>query len=263
MSKKLKLLGFLGFVPLAFMLSACNLGQASGTLGQLQQMASTCPSGDHVVTYVGDDLSQNDRSSALNKARLSEIKEAATFTAVCGGVIQVNGFSASDAGSQTLYAGSLQPWGATLNARLLKVTSMIDSVMHTIAAAIPRATSSLPAGATDIMSQLTLMAEFAQQQGPGNRLYGWLLTSGLQTTGEVVTNVHLTEAAASDLGSRVSVPSLPRSVLTIAGLGELASGPPAPSGYVQSLVTFFTKACTRTGATCVVSINPVTSIEGS
>jgi len=263
MSKILKLLGFLGLVPLSFMLSACGLGQASGTLGQLQQLASTCPRGEHVVTYVGDDLSQNDRSSALNQKRLIEIRGAATFTAVCGGVFQVNAFSASDAGTQTLYTGSLQPSGATLNARLLKVTPMVDSVMKTIAAAIPKATSTLPAGATDIMSQLTLMAEFAQQQGPGNRLYGWLLTSGLQTTGEVVTNVNLTEAAASDLGGRVSVPSLPRSVLTIAGLGEVASGPPAPSAYVQSLVTFFTKACTRTGATCTVSINPVSSIEGS
>jgi len=263
MSKKLKLLGFFGIASLILMLSACGLGQASGTLGQLQQLASRCPRGQHVVTYIGDDLSRNDRSSTLNLERLSEIQAAATFTAVCGGVMQVNGFSASDAGTPTLYAGSLQPSGATLNARLLKVTPMVDSVMKTIAAAMPRVTSTLPAGATDIISQLTLMAEFAQQQGPGNRLYGWILTSGLQTTGEVVTNVNLTEAAASDLGNRVSVPSLPGSVLSIAGIGRVASGPPAPGGYVRSLLTFFTKACARTGATCTVSINPVTTIEGS
>jgi len=263
MSKKINLLGLFGLVALIPMLSACGLGQASGTLGQLQQLASTCPHGQHVVTYVGDDLSRNDRSPTVNKQRLGEIQAAATFTAVCGGVIQVNGFSATDADTQTLYAGPLQPSGATLNARLLRVTPMVGSVMNTIGTAIRRATSRLPGDATDILSELTLMAEFGQQQGPDNRLYGWLLTSGLQTTGEVVTNVNLTEAAANDLGNRVPVPSLPGSVLTIAGLGQVASEQPAPSGYVQSLVTFFTKACTRTGATCTVSINPVTAIKGS
>lgn len=263
MSKKLKLLGFLGLSSLMLMLSACDLGRASGTLGQLQQLASTCPKGHRVATYIGDDLSQNDRSASLNQERLSEIRAAATYTAVCGGVIQVNGFSVSDAGTQTLYAGPLQPSGATLNARLLKVTSMVDAVMRTVSSNIPRAMSTLPDNATDIISELTLMAQFAQQQGAGSRLHGWLLTSGLQTTGEVVTNVNLTEAATSDLGNRVSVPALPGSVMTIAGLGVVASGPPPPSSYVQGLITFFTKACARTGATCIVSINPVTSIEGS
>jgi len=263
MSKKLKLLGFLSLAPLMLMLSACDLGRASGTLGQLQQLASTCPQGHHVATYIGDDLSQNDRSASLNQERLSEIRAAATYTAVCGGVIQVNGFSASDAGTQTLYGGPLQPSGATLNARLLKVTSMVDAVMKIVSSNIPRAMSKLPANATDIMSELTLMAEFARQQGAGNRLYGWLLTTGLQTTGEVVTNVDLTEAAANDLGDRVSVSALPGSVMTITGLGVVASGPPPPSMYVQSLITFFTKACARTGATCIVSINPVTAVEKS
>jgi hypothetical protein len=263
MSKKLRLLGFIGLVPLILVLSACDLGQVSGTLGQLQQLASTCPKGHHIATYIGDDLSQNDRSMSLSQERLSEIRAAATYTAVCGGVIQVNGFSASDADTQTLFGGPLEPSGATLNARLLKVTPMVDAVMKIVSSDIPKAMSVLPASATDITSQLTLIAQFAQQQGAGDLLYGWLLTSGLQTTGEVVTNVDLTEAAASDLGNRVSVPALPGSVMTIAGLGVVASGPPPPSSYVQSLITFFTKACARTGATCIVSINPVTSIEGS
>ncbi len=263
MSKKLKLLGFLSIAPLISILSACGLGQASGTLGQLEKLASTCPRGHQVATYVGDDLSQNDRSQRLNQERLGEIRAAATFTAVCGGVIQVNAFSASDAGTQTLYAGPLQPSGATLNARLLKVTAMVGVAMKSIAAAIPGATSRLPGSATDIMSQLTLMAEFAAQQARGDRLYGLLLTTGLQTTGEVVTNVDLSPVAATDLGNRVSVPPLRGAVLTIAGLGRVSSSPPAPSGYVQSLVTFYTRACARTGATCVVSVNPVASIEGS
>lgn len=263
MSRRLGLLGLLSVVPLVAVLSACGLGQASGTLGQLQQMASTCPRGQQVATYVGDDLSSNDRSRTLNQARLSEIRAAATFTAVCGGTLQVNAFSASDAGTQVLYAGPLQPSGATLNARLLRVTPMVNSVMKTVAEGIPRATSRLPGKATDVVSQLTLMAEFAAQQGRGDRLYGLLMTTGLQTTGEVVTNVDLSQAAAADLGKRASVPALPGAVVTIAGLGQVADGPPAPSNYVQSLITFFTEACRRTGATCTVSINPVTSIEGS
>jgi hypothetical protein len=244
--------------------SACGLGQASGTLGRLQQIASTCPHGQSVAAYVGDDLSQNDRSPALTQERLAEIQSAATFTAVCGGYLQVNGFSSSDAGTQVLYSHALQMSGATLNSRLQRVTVAVNNLMNTVQANITSATKSLPSDATDIMSQFTLMQEYLQQQGPGHRLYGLLLTSGLQSVGSVVTNVKMSEATASDLGNRVPVPILPGSVLTIAGLGRVASGAPAPSGYVQSLLTFFNKACTRTGATtCTVSINPVSSIEGS
>jgi hypothetical protein len=245
------------------MISACGLGQASGTLGQLQRLAKSCPHGKVPATYVGDDLSQNDRSPSIAQERLREMREAVTFTATCGGVTQVNAFSASDSGTLSLYAGPLQPSGATLNARLIKVTSIVNAVMRTITTNLTTAMASLPASATDIMSEFTLMREYAQQQGPGHRLYGLILTSGLQTTGAVVTNVDLSPAAAADLGARVPVPKLPGSVLTIAGLGRVASGQPAPSGYVQALLTFFDKACTRTGAACTVSINPVSSITGS
>jgi hypothetical protein len=257
-----KVLAFLTVISLICLTSACGLGQASGTLGQLQQLAKSCPHGQVPATYVGDDLSQDDRSTSLSQERLQEIKDAVTFTAACGGVIQVNAFSASDSGTDALFSGPLQPSGATLNARLLKVTPMVNAAMKTITTNLSAATVNLPANATDITSELTLMGEYAQQQGAGHRLYGLLLTSGLQTTGDVVTNANLSQAAAADLGDRVPVPMLPSSVLTIAGLGRVATGPSAPSGYVQSLITFFTKACTRTGAACTVSINPVTSIEG-
>jgi hypothetical protein len=108
------------------------------------------------------------------------------------------------------------------------------------------------------LAQLTLLAQYIQEIGPGYRLYGELLTSGLQTTGVVLTNVDLSQAAALYLASRVPVPSLPGAHLTISGVGRVASGPPAPSGFVQALLSFYSKVCARTGAaTCTVTVNPV------
>ena len=241
-------------------LSACNVGQAGGTLGQLQSLASTCPK-QPVAAYVADDVSANDRSTALTTQRLRAMDALATFTATCGGYLQITAFSASDAGAQVLYSGSLRPYGATLNARLLRVPSLVNSVMRTVTTALPKATAELPANATDVLAQLTLIQEYIQQLGPGYRLYGELLTTGLQTAGIVVTNVALSQAAAADLANRIPVPSLPDADLTISGIGQVAFGAPAPSGYVEALLTFYTKVCTRTGATCTVTVNQ--AITGS
>jgi len=245
----------------ALVLPACTLAQAEGGLGQLQSVHKTCPGGMSVAGYAADDVSQNSRSTELSAERLQEIKGLATFTATCGGSLEVVAFSASDAGTETLYSGQLKPAGATLNARLRKVPATVNQVMKTITTALPEAVASLPPDATDVLAQFTLMAEFARQLGSGYRLYGDVLTSGLQTTGVVVTNVNFTDAAAVDLATRVPMPSLPGSVITIARVGRVASGAPAPSGYVQALTDFYSKACSRTGATCTVVTNP--AITGS
>lgn len=244
-------------VAITLGLSACSVGQAGGTFGQLQSLASTCPK-QPLAAYVADDVSANDRGTALTGQRLHQIGAVATLTATCGGYMQVTAFSASDAGAQVLYSGSLRPYGATLNARLLRVPSLVTSVMKTVTTALPKATAKLPPNATDILAQLTLVLQYLQQLGPGYRPYVELLTSGLQTTGIVVTNVNLSQAAAIDLANRVPVPSLPGAELTISGIGLVALGAPAPSGFVAALLAFYRQACLRTGASsCTVTVNPV------
>ncbi len=237
-------------------LSGCGTSTAGGTLGSLRSLAATCPKGKHVAGYSADDVSQNSRSDALSAERLPEIRGLATFTAVCGGSLQVVAFSASDAGTQTLYSGALQPSGATLNSRLLKVPAIVDGVMKAVNAGLPNALATMPGNATDVLAQFTLMSQFAEQLGPRYRLYGDVLTTGLQTTGAAITNVDLTEAAAVDLAKRVPMPSLPGAVVVVSGIGRVASGPPAPSGYVQALIDFYSAACGRTKAACTVTVNP-------
>jgi hypothetical protein len=256
-----KLLLVVTFMAALLSLSACSVGQASGTLGQLQAVASTCPK-EHIAAYVADDVSANDRSAALTAQRLQEIKALATFTAACGGYLEVTAFSASDTATRVIYSGQLEPFGATLTSRLLKVPSLVESAMQTITTALPRASAELPANATDVLAQLTLVAQYMEQIGPGYRFYGQVLTSGLQSTGVLVTNVNLSQAAALDLANRVAVPSLPAAALTISGIGLVASGPPAPSGYVAALLAFYHRVCLRTRASsCTVTVNPI--IRGS
>ena len=252
--KILLVLGLAGSI-----LSACSLGRAGGTLGTLRQLARTCPRGQLVDGYGADDVSGTSRGNPkLTAQRLDQIRELATETAVCGGHLEVVGFSSSEAAYQTLFDGQLEPVGATLNARLLQVTPMVDAAMATITSALPAATRALPSQGSDIMSQFTAAAQYAQQVGRGYQLRAVILTDGVATTGEVITNVSdFTMAAAASLGRSVPMPALTGAHILFAGVGRVATGTPAPTSYIQALTTFYRMACKRTGAICTVVTDPV------
>ena len=240
-------------------LSACSFGQSGGTLGTLQQVAKTCPSGQ-VAGYGADDVSDSGRGNPqLTAQRLHQIRALVTETAVCGGGhLEVVAFSSSEAAFQTLYDGNVQPVGATENARLLQVPLIVNEVMKTITSALPRATKDLPSQGSDIISQFYAAAQYAEQLGSSYHLNVEILTDGVSTAGEAITNTSgFTSAAAISLGKSVPVPSLKGALVTISGVGQVATGTPAPTWYVQALTNFYQIACRRTGAHCTVVTNPI------
>jgi hypothetical protein len=240
-------------------LSACSLGQSGGTLGALQQVAKGCPANMQVAGYGAIDVSETGRGNPqLTAERLSEVRQLATETTVCGGHLQVVAFSSSETAYQTLFDGNLIPVGATLNARLLQVTPMVNTAMKTITAALPIATTKLPSQGSDILSQFTAASQYAQQLGHGYQLRVDILTDGLASTGAAITNVSSFDmAAAMSLGRSVPVPALPGALITMTGIGHVATGAPAPTSYVQALTAFYREVCSRTGAQCTVVTNPV------
>jgi hypothetical protein len=239
-------------------LSACSLGQSGGTLGALQQIAKTCPANTQVAGYGAIDVSETGRGNPqLTAERLAEVRQLATETAVCGGHLQVVAFSSSEAAYQTLFDDTLMPVGATLNARLLQVTPMVNIAMKTITAALPIATAKLPSQGSDILSQFTAASQYAQQLGHGYQLRVDILTDGLSNTGVAITNVASFDmAAATSLGHSVPVPALPGALVTMIGIGRVATGAPAPTVYIQALTTFYREICSRTGAHCTVVTDP-------
>ena len=240
-------------------LAACSLGQSHGALGALQQVATTCAPNAQVAGYGAIDVSETGRGNPqLTAERLAEVRQLATETAVCGGHLQVIAFSSSEAAYQTLFDGDLTPVGATLNARLLQVTPMVNTAMKTITAALPIATAKLPSQGSDILSQFTAASQYARQLGHGYQLRVDILTDGVATTGVAITNVATFDmAAATSLGHSVPVPALPGAQVTMVGIGRVATGAPAPTYYVQALTTFYQEVCSRTGAHCTVVTNPV------
>ena len=68
----------------------------------------------------------------------------------------------------------------------------------------------------------------------------------------------LTPEQATDLASTVSVPALPGSSITVAGLGRI-NGDPAPSALVEGLVAFYDALCAKTGAKTCVSVTDYTA----
>lgn len=240
-------------------LSACSLGQSGGTLGALQQVAKGCPANMHVAGYDAIDVSETGRGNPeLTAERLSEVRQLATETAICGGHLQVVVFSSSETAYQTLFDGNLIPVGATLNARLLQVSPMVNTAMKTITTALPIATAKLPSQGSDILSQLTAASQYAQQLGPGYQLRVNILTDGVSTTGVAITNVaSFNIAAATSLGHSVPVPALPGALVSMIGIGRVATGIPAPTSYIQALTAFYREVCSRTGARCTVVTNPV------
>jgi hypothetical protein len=179
-------------------------------------------------------------------------------TAICGGHLVVRAFSASSGATVTIYDGELTLSGATDNARLRRVDALVEKVMAEITAKYGDAIAALPDGGSDITSVYRLAGEYTAQLGDGYQLHLYVLTDGLNNIGTDLTSQVLTPAQATDLASTVSVPALPGSSITVAGLGRI-NGDPAPSALVEGLVAFYDALCVKTGAKTCVSVTDYTA----
>ncbi len=249
--------GLLGLVmPLALVLASCSGTASIGELGALQARLTNCPTnGQELAALDSEDASGSARGDQLMNTRLPVIRDILTQVAVCGGRARVVAFSSSAAATATIYDGELKPAGATDNARLRRVPSMVDAAMQKVTANYAPAVASLPPGGTDVFSQFELGREYLDQlSGTGVKTKLWLViqSDGIQTVGAQLANPNLTAIQGAAIGASVPMPRLPGAEVLVTGVGKTAGDPP-PTSYVNALKAAYLAACKNThAASCTV-----------
>jgi hypothetical protein len=237
------------------MLAGCGPSDAPD-LAHAKHVASTCPKGGHrVAALVASDESGSRRGSTAQPVQQAVIRDVAERTAICGGHLRVAVFAGSVV-TVPVYDADLQLDGATDNARLRKVPKVVDDVMGQINEAQPKAIQQLPDGATDIVVQHQLAAEYRSQLVMDGRyhLESTVLTDGIQTAQVNLEDPSLTTDQAKELATTVTVPDLSGSDVRVIGIGRKADGEQLPTPYVEALRAFHLAVCTRTNAAECVAV---------
>jgi hypothetical protein len=230
-------------------LTACAATSAPD-LDHAESVAVTCPTDKPVAAFLSSDESGTNRGSTSAPAQQRIIRQTAERAAVCGGSLRVSVFSGSVV-TVPVFNGELHLEGATKNARLRKAPAKADEVMDQISEALPGAVSKLSAGATDIVGQLGLVAEFRDQLSPDRTAYAvqaTVLTDGIQTAQVSLADLSLTIPQAKHLAEEFTVPDLAGAHVRIVGVGRKADGEQLPTTYVDALKAFHLTVCKRTNA---------------
>lgn len=240
------------------MLAGCGLASAPpGELGQDQTILASCPKDTRPASKVDLDVSGSSLTATLQPERAAVIRDVARQTAVCGGHLRVTAFSGSSASTAVLYDGELSLPGATDNARLRRVPDLVDKVIATVTQAYSGAVGQLDPGSSDIVAEVRLASEYANQLNNGYQLRLVVLTDGFQTAGFDLGGSALTDAQATALADRVKLPKLPGAHVTVAGIGKVV-GPPPPSTVVDGVIAFYNALCARTEAASCLSVTDYT-----
>ncbi|MFK4102903.1 hypothetical protein ACI2L1_23015 [Streptomyces sp. NPDC019531] len=235
-------------------MTACGVGSTPhGELAQDKRTLKSCSPSAPPAADIHLDLSGSSNSKSIAEERLATVEEIVRTTAICSGRLRVVVFSSSSAAATTLFDEPLVLRGATDNARLKRVPTVVDDVMTKIRAAYEPAVAGLKGKGSDISSQYRLAGEWANQVGGGYQLRLVILTDGFQTVGVDLYKAPLTGQKAAALAARTTVPKLTGASVTVAGLGRVAGSPP-PSTVVEGLVAFYDALCKKSSAANCLSV---------
>lgn len=230
-------------------LAACSAlgGQASGELGEDQQLLAACPD-KKLASMASVDVSGTGRDDEIARQHLEAISFVVRRTAICGGHLRVIAFAGTSAVTHELFDGELELPGATDIARLRRAPGLVEEVMGAVTESYREALSVPPlADGSDVTGQYRLAYEYGAQLGDGYKLEFLLGTDGFQTTGTSAFDHPLSADEAAQLAERLDLPALPGASVIVAGLGKVRGTPP-PSEVVEGLVRFYDAVCARTRA---------------
>ena len=256
MKSQVVLVSVVGTLVASCLAGCAVLGVSSQDAGEA--ILETCQPDRQVAADVEMDGSGSSSGDGIATERLAITADVVRRTAICGGHLLVRAFSASSGATVTIYDGELALPGATDNARLRRVDALVEKIMAEITAKYSDAIAAVPGGGSDITSVYRLAGEYAAQLGDGYELHLYVLTDGLNNIGTDLTSQVLTPDEATNLASTVSLPALPGSHITVAGLGRI-DGDPASSALVEGLVAFYNALCVKTGAKTCVSVTDYTA----
>lgn len=240
-------------VFLLLTLAACSQPSLPGQLGQLQQIAKTCPSGKKLAVQVAVDDTGSSATDSIRSQRITLIKAIAQRALVCGGGhLQLMRFSDSSAGAAVVFDEELPTLpGATQTAQLRRAPAELER----LDAAIDQAMSAAPGlsqRGSDVAGQLRLAGEYRSSLGDGYLLDAYMLTDGEQNVSTDLVGAASSGQDMAALAQTIDVPNLAGASLTFAGIGRTA-GDPVGSATANGLVTFYKALCAKTAAaTCTV-----------
>lgn len=233
---------------MAATMTACGVGSAPrGDLAESKKILAACEASAPSASDIQIDGSGSSASKTITEERMAAVEEIVRTTAICAGRLRVLVFSSSSAAATTLFDEPLVLHGATDNARLKQVPTVVNDVMTKIRSAYEPAVAGLKGKGSDISSQYRLAGEWANQVGGGYQLRLVILTDGFQTVGVDLYKAPLTGQKAAALAARTTVSKLTGASVTVAGLGRVAGSPP-PSKVVEGLAVFYDALCRKTGA---------------
>ncbi|HSX65934.1 hypothetical protein [Nocardioides sp.] len=247
---------------LAALLAACSLAPSTGPLAWGTAWQKTCPTGT-LATYVTYDISASSSPQPFGggQDQYAVLEDAVARTAVCGGHLLVTGFAGSSANPYLFWDGDLSLPGATDNARYRRLPDLIKQIDHEVANNYNATLNRGPFPGTDVIGQLRLAAEYAEQVGPDASLWTIVVTDGLQTVSTqkwVISNAEDARAFADS----VSVPKLSGELL-FTGLGDRIDGEQVSTVTVENLKSIYARVCERTSASACQAVTDYTSPVGS
>ena len=259
-SRRARLLAVVAIAAMAMVLTACSAGAPRGELARNQQVLTSCDKSAPPASLVEVDGTGSSASDQITAERMTAIESIVRKTAICSGILRVLVFSSSSAATTPLFDGPLHPDGATDNARLKRVPTLVEETMAKIRKAYGPAIAGLDQGGSDITAQYRLASEWITQVGGNLRLHLMILSDGFQNIG-VDLSRPLSKADATALANQVTVPKLSGASIVVAGLGRVAGSPPR-SDVVEGLVTYYQVLCKRSGATTCISVTDYAASEG-
>ncbi|MFT4010678.1 MAG: hypothetical protein QM655_11630 [Nocardioidaceae bacterium] len=244
---------------IALSLTGCQInGTAPDDLGHA--WASTCPKDKKVAAALDIDVSGSASVTEVSGGFEQALRDRAARVGMCGGRLRVSAFAGSNAGTETLFDGTVTVKGSTTNAKARLLLAAVDAVVEAVGQKFPLNTAAMAPG-SDIVGQLWNAQTYASQLGDGYVLDLVIQTDGLDTK-TLPTREIVDTATAATAAQAVRVPQLPGAWVTITGLGEVA-GTPVDTTVTEALTTFYGHVCKRTGvARCVVAVDYVSPVGG-
>jgi hypothetical protein len=243
-----------GVAATVTMLAGCGIAQSPrGELAENQRILASCDPSAPPASLVEIDGTGSSASESITTERMAAVESIVRRTAVCSGYLRVIVFSSSSAATSVLFDGPLRMHGATENARLKRVPSVVADVMQQIQQDYGPAVAGLPGGGSDITAQYRLAAEWIGQLGGSYQLHLTILTDGCQNISVDLCSRPLSKQEVTGLAGQVTVPQLPGASVTVAGLGRVAGTPPS-SQVAEQLIMYFDAVCAQTAAAKCVSV---------
>jgi hypothetical protein len=251
----LRVIAIIGAVCATIAVAGCGDVERStvrGTLDRLEPLTESCQG--PLNGYAGIDLSASGREgSGLPEERMEALRGLADQVAACGGHVKVVGFSSRAAETYTLGEADLPTDFGTETARLIRADKEESALIGDVEDELPIAMQELNPNGTDVLAQLTLADQYQQQRREGE-LYVHLETDGIATTKPVEMNTpEFDLEAARTAAAQVKLPDLSGATVRLSGIAKTTGERRLASERAAAITAFFTIACRRTHADCLVT----------